>query len=424
MRGDSFYNISIILNIFKEFSINLEYGKVRGDHVVCDNSTADVLFLHGAGKANRTRFQGIRTRLSKKFRISSTAFDYLGHGDSTESTLPDCLKLRTEQACEVIKRMRPSGRLSIVASSMSAYIALKLTEQYQVRNLILIVPAVYHQNAYAVPFSSAFTKIIRQDSSWVNSDAWSILEAYTGNLLIIFAENDEVIPKELIKYLYDFSTNTNSRKVCMIPGAPHRILEFISGRPEYLKDLASEMNALITEKARPSSKALNAGMMIRIAQQDDLAGIVDIYNQAVIMKGATADTEPFTVADRRQWFIEHSPHQYPVWVAEETSVILGWCSLSPYRHGRKALLHTVEISYYVHEDHRRKGVGNALMQHAVNQCCELNVKTLFALLLECNLDSIKMLEKFGFARWGHMPNVANFGGEEYGHLIYGKRVRP
>ncbi len=172
----------------------------------------------------------------------------------------------------------------------------------------------------------------------------------------------------------------------------------------------------------PYSRALNAGMMIRIAQEEDLAGIVEIYNQAIFLKGATADTEPLTVADRRQWFVEHPPHRYPVWVAEDASVVLGWCSLSPYRPGRKALQHTVEISYYIHEAHRRKGVGSGLIQHAIKQCNGLNIKTVFALLLENNLGSIRILEKFGFARWGHMPNVADFDGEEYGHLIYGKRV--
>lgn len=164
-------------------------------------------------------------------------------------------------------------------------------------------------------------------------------------------------------------------------------------------------------------------MIIRKAYEEDLADIVKIYNQAVSLKGATADTEPLTVADRQQWFAEHPPYQYPVWVAEDAAVILGWCSLSPYRPGRKALQYTVEISYYIHEAYRRKGVGSALIQHAIEQCKGLSIKTVFALLLDCNCSSISILEKFGFARWGHMPNVADFDGEEYGHLIYGKRVK-
>jgi len=168
-------------------------------------------------------------------------------------------------------------------------------------------------------------------------------------------------------------------------------------------------------------------MRIRIAEKEDLPGIVMIYNQAVAIRGATADTEPHTLADQRQWFAGHPPHQYPVWVAEDMTGedmagIVGWCSLTPYRPGRRALIHTVEISYYVHQSWRRKGIGTALIQYALAQCADLNIKTLFALLLDCNRASINILKKFGFAEWGYMPNVAEIDGKEYGHLIYGKRV--
>ncbi len=47
----------------------------------------------------------------------------------------------------------------------------------------------------------------------------------------------------------------------------------------------------------------------------------------------------------------------------------------------------------------------------------------FALLLDINSTSVRLLEKFGFTRWGHMPDVADIDGRECGHLIYGLRVR-
>ena len=233
------------MDTLQKFTVNLACGVIRGDRILSDCSRADLLFLHGAGAANRARFQGIRTRLSEKYRISSTAFDYLGHGDSTENALPDSLRSRTEQAREVIERIHQTERLSLAASSMSAYTALKLTEKYQVADLILLVPAVYHRDAYLIPFGSGFSRIIRHDSSWVNSDAWSIMEAYTGNLLIIAAEHDEVIPREVIGYLYAFACNAKSRKIYFMPGAPHRILEFIMRKPDRLKYITDEMNQII-----------------------------------------------------------------------------------------------------------------------------------------------------------------------------------
>ena len=164
-------------------------------------------------------------------------------------------------------------------------------------------------------------------------------------------------------------------------------------------------------------------MEIRFARQTDLVQIVEIYNQAVALKSATADLDPIEPADRLQWLKEHVPEEYPIFVAEADGKIAGWCSLSPYRRGRMALRYTAEISYYIHKDHRRMGVGSALVEHAITQCEKLGIKTLFALLLDVNVASVKLLEKHGFAKWGHMPNVADFDGEECGHLIYGLRVR-
>ncbi|MHC4520062.1 MAG: GNAT family N-acetyltransferase [Planctomycetota bacterium] len=163
-------------------------------------------------------------------------------------------------------------------------------------------------------------------------------------------------------------------------------------------------------------------MDIRVACEGDLAEIVAIYNQAVTERGATADLTLVSVDARREWFAEHSPETYPIWVAQGSDGIVGWCSLSAYRPGRMALRHTAEISYYVDAGHRRQGVARGLIQHAIGQCPALQMKNLFCLLLDVNVPSIRLLETLGFVQWGHMPDVAEFDGRRCGHLIYGRRV--
>lgn len=163
-------------------------------------------------------------------------------------------------------------------------------------------------------------------------------------------------------------------------------------------------------------------MMIRIANEDDLPQIVEIYNQAVAQGSATADLDAVTVESRREWFREHAPSSWPIWVAEGDLALLGWCSLSPYRPGRMALRYTAEISYYVHAAHRRRGIGSRLIRHVIRECPALGIRNLFTLLLDVNLPSVRILEKFEFARWGHMPDVAELEGRTCGHLIYGRRI--
>jgi L-amino acid N-acyltransferase YncA len=161
---------------------------------------------------------------------------------------------------------------------------------------------------------------------------------------------------------------------------------------------------------------------IRIATDADLPEIVDIYNQAITLRTATADTSPITVESRRVWMQGHTPEQYPVYVAEANGSVVGWCSLSPYRPGRMALRHTAEISYYIDERHRGRGFGSGLIPHAIDDCPRLGIKTLFAIILDTNQGSTQLLEKFGFQKWGHMPKVADFDGDECGHLYYGVRI--
>lgn len=161
---------------------------------------------------------------------------------------------------------------------------------------------------------------------------------------------------------------------------------------------------------------------IRIATEGDIATITNIYNQAVALRSATADISPVTVESREKWLHEHPPSQYPVYVAEGPNGIVGWCSLSAYRPGRMALRHTAEISYYVDENSMGKGVGSAMILNAIENCSQLGFKTLFAIILDVNKDSTRILEKLGFKKWGHLPNVADFDGQECGHLYYGLRV--
>ena len=161
---------------------------------------------------------------------------------------------------------------------------------------------------------------------------------------------------------------------------------------------------------------------IRFAAVEDIPGITEIYNQAIALKSATADISAVSEDSRRTWLAEHSAEKYPVFIAVDKGAVMGYSSLSPYRPGRMALRYTAEISYYDHEDFRGLGVGSRLVAYAIEQCPRIAIKTLFAIILDINSDSVRILEKLGFQKWGHMPNVADFGGAECGHWYYGRRV--
>ena len=163
-------------------------------------------------------------------------------------------------------------------------------------------------------------------------------------------------------------------------------------------------------------------MKIRMARQEDLPQINEIYNQAVRQRFCTAHLEEVGMHERVRWFTTHHPAHFPVFVAVDEEKIVGWVSLGPYREDRQALAHVAEVSYYVDEKVRGKGVGSGLLDHAQKVASEYGFSVLIAILLNRNPASIGLLLKFGFEEWGRMPGIARIFEQEADHLYYGLRL--
>lgn len=163
-------------------------------------------------------------------------------------------------------------------------------------------------------------------------------------------------------------------------------------------------------------------MNIRLAEHKDLEAIVEIYNQAILAGHCTADMETFTVEERISWFKEHQSFEYPMYVYESHNKVVGYFYFTGYRPGRRAMRYIAEISYYIHKDYQKQGIGTEIMEFAIKKGKELNFKNLVAILLEWNIPSIKLLKKFGFQQWGCLPQVADFDGQVCSHLYYGLNI--
>jgi len=109
----------------------------------------------------------------------------------------------------------------LIAASMGSYSAIKLTEIFKVENLVLLVPAVYTPQVYDIPFGPEFSAKIRVQDSWKDSDAFDIISCFSGNVIIIAAEFDDVIPSELIEQLYASTINARNRILHIVPNSKH-----------------------------------------------------------------------------------------------------------------------------------------------------------------------------------------------------------
>ncbi|MBD8069015.1 GNAT family N-acetyltransferase [Bacillus sp. PS06] len=160
---------------------------------------------------------------------------------------------------------------------------------------------------------------------------------------------------------------------------------------------------------------------IRDAAREDLPMIVEIYNSTIASRMVTADLEPVTVSDREVWFSNHSPEFRPLWVVELDGRICAWVSFEKF-YGRPAYNQTAELSIYIHNDYRGKGLGKDLLKHAIHACPDLNIKTLLAFIFGHNLPSIKLFEHFGFTQMALLPKVAVLDGVERDLVIVGLRI--
>ncbi|MBP9718224.1 N-acetyltransferase [Candidatus Gracilibacteria bacterium] len=162
-------------------------------------------------------------------------------------------------------------------------------------------------------------------------------------------------------------------------------------------------------------------ILIRDAVEKDLKEIVEIYNQAIVAKISTSDIATFNVEDKREWFEEFSK-EYPILVAEYEGKVVGWISISPYRKGREGLKNTIMVSYYVHNEYKRKGVGDKLLKEMLERSKALGYKNIFGIIFDINIGSIKLLEKNGFKRWALLPDVVEIEGRIYSHLYLGRKI--
>jgi L-amino acid N-acyltransferase YncA len=163
-------------------------------------------------------------------------------------------------------------------------------------------------------------------------------------------------------------------------------------------------------------------MEIRLAIKEELPEINSIYNQAVRQRFCTAHLESVGIGERERWFAAHDPAVYPVYVATARQQVAGWVSLGPYREKRQALAHVAEVSYYVDEKMRGRGVGSRLLAHAIRVAPAFGFSVLIAILLSRNPASTALLRKFGFEEWGRMPGIAKIDGELADHLYYGLKL--
>jgi phosphinothricin acetyltransferase len=152
-------------------------------------------------------------------------------------------------------------------------------------------------------------------------------------------------------------------------------------------------------------------LRIRNAKLKDLDRITEIYNEAIVKTVATFDTQPKTLKEQSVWFSNHGT-KYPLLVAEENGLVVGWASLSKWSD-RCAYSNTAEISLYVKEEFQGKGIGKKLLEATMQEGQKASLHTVIARVAEGGEASIHLHKSVGFEHIGIMREV----GRKFGRLL-------
>ena len=145
-------------------------------------------------------------------------------------------------------------------------------------------------------------------------------------------------------------------------------------------------------------------IQLRDATVEDLPGIMDIYNDAVLNTTAIWNEIVVDLDNRKEWFKARKDRGFPVIVAVMDGQVTGYASYGDWR-AFDGYRHTREHSIYVHKDARGLGLGKQLMQALIDHARSNDVHVLIGAIESENLASIRLHEAMGFRIAGRFSEV-------------------
>jgi L-amino acid N-acyltransferase len=145
-------------------------------------------------------------------------------------------------------------------------------------------------------------------------------------------------------------------------------------------------------------------MELRDAAEDDLAGLVDIYNDVIATSTAIYSSTPVTLEERRQWWRARVAAGYPLLIAADESGVIGFSTFGEFR-AWPGFRFTVEHSVHVRADRRGGGVGTQLLEALFPRAAALGKHMMIAAVDAANGPSIRFHERLGFRQAGCLLEV-------------------
>jgi len=137
---------------------------------------------------------------------------------------------------------------------------------------------------------------------------------------------------------------------------------------------------------------------------EDWPAVEKIYRQGIATENATFETES---PEWKNWNANH--HAHSRLVARHEQRVLGWAALSPVS-ARRVYAGVAEVSIYIAEAARGKGIGKGLLSALIEQSEQNGIWTLQAGIFPENTASITLHKSCGFREVGRREKIGQLKG--------------
>jgi phosphinothricin acetyltransferase len=159
---------------------------------------------------------------------------------------------------------------------------------------------------------------------------------------------------------------------------------------------------------------------IRDAVEQDVPGILAIYNDVIATSTAVYRDDPASLADRLEWFNARRAQACPILVAAGDADILGFASYGDFRSW-PGYRFSVEHTVHIRAGERGRGVGTTLMQALIRRAIEQEKHVMIGGVDADNEPSLRFHERLGFIRAAHLRQVGfKFG--RWLDLVFVQRI--
>ena len=140
------------------------------------------------------------------------------------------------------------------------------------------------------------------------------------------------------------------------------------------------------------------------ATEEDLPGILAIFNDVIFRTTAVYREEPVTLQERRTWMESRVAQGFPVLVAREEKHVLGFASFGEFR-AWPCYRNTVEHTVHVRAEARGQGVGASLVEALLLRAQRLGKHVVVAGIDGDSAVSLRLHARLGFSEVGRFREV-------------------